>query len=324
MEAFSHSTRVDVNVGLPWLEVCSTIDVRLVTQQSVPLEERFGINESAVRQNTETSELTWNDDISVNLEGRFGGNSSTSLHTSESDGTPTLSNERQGNSQHQYPPDLLPHQPLAFAKSGLLRPILDKFTFQSRQLFHRPPIHNSARELIHFMKQGLVVGQNEPAVDDTELHIDLLNFNLDSYQFKTTIDVIRNVLLEVPKPYRRREYIDHDNVTASDETLSHVASNAAQQMEDTLRDASRHQGKKGRQMLRAAAMGLMQEIEDKIALNGDEVFRRVSYRLSKLQSCIRSHDEIDDVQIDFTGFHGQHDYSTDGSVVSQFSLEDLR
>ena len=58
-------------------------------------------------------------------------------------------------------------------------PILDKFTFQSRQLFHRPPIHYSTDELIRFVKRGLVVGQDEAAVDDIELQIDLLNFNLD-------------------------------------------------------------------------------------------------------------------------------------------------
>jgi hypothetical protein len=105
-----------------------------------------------------------------------------------------------------------------------------------------------------------------------------LNFNLDSYQFKTTIDVIRNVLLEVPKPYKRREYIDQDNGTTSHETLSRVTSVATIQMEDALRDATKHQGKKGRQMLRAAPMGLLQETEDKILLNGDEVFRQISYR----------------------------------------------
>lgn len=309
MEAFSHNTRVDVNVGLPWLEVRSPYMKSLVSQQSIPLAERFGINESVIPQKAENNELTWNDDTFVTPDERLGND--------------IIPYSDASDDKSIYPSGLRPHEPLAFVKSGLLRPILDKFTFQSRQLFHRPPVHNSKRELYHFLKQGLVVGQNEAAVDDTELHIDLLNFNLDSYQFKTTIDVIRNVLLEVPKPYRRREYIDQDNVTSHD-TLNRVTSVAAIHMEETLQGANKYQGKKGRQMLRATAMELMQETEDKILLNGDEVFRRVSYRLSKLQSCIRSHDEIDDVQIDFTGFHGQHDYSTIGSVVSQFSLEDLR
>lgn len=127
----------------------------------------------------------------------------------------------------------------------------------------------------------------------------------------------------MPKPHRRPGYIDQDDVTATN-TSSSVTSVAATEMAEILRDESKQQGKKGRQMLRTAAMGLLQETEDKIAIRGDEIFRRVSYTLCKLQSCIRSQDEIDDVQIDFTGFNGQHEYSTDGSVVSQFSLEDLR
>jgi len=82
--------------------------------------------------------------------------------------------------QNIYPPHLHHHEPLPFSKSGLLRPILNKFTFQSTQIFHRPPHHNSTQELIDFINQGLVVGQDDAAVDNIELLIDLLNFNLDS------------------------------------------------------------------------------------------------------------------------------------------------
>lgn len=46
--------------------------------------------------------------------------------------------------------------------------------------------------------------------------------------------------------------------------------------------------------------------------------------MSKLQWLIQNEDEIDDVAIAFVGFYGQHDYSLDGSVVSQISLEDVR
>ena len=95
-------------------------------------------------------------------------------------------------------------------------------------------------------------------------------------------------------------------------------------MEEVLRNDDKHRGKKGRQMLRSAAMNLLRDLEDRIALDGNEVFRRVSYTLSKLTWCIQSQDEIDDVQIAFTGFNGQHDYSRGGSIVSQFSLEDVR
>ena len=83
------------------------------------------------------------------------------------------------NNRFVYLSHLRPHKPLAFSKSGILRPILDKFTFQSAQIFHRPPIHYSTQELMHFIKQGLAVGQDEAAVDEVELYIDLLDFKLD-------------------------------------------------------------------------------------------------------------------------------------------------
>mmetsp|Transcript_24870 Transcript_24870/g.44935 ORF Transcript_24870/g.44935 Transcript_24870/m.44935 type:complete len:467 (-) Transcript_24870:598-1998(-) len=96
-------------------------------------------------------------------------------------------------------------------------------------------------------------------------------------------------------------------------------------MEEVLRNHDKHRGKKGRQILRSAAMNLLQDLEDRIALDGNEVFRRISYTLSKLTWSIQSQGEqLDDVQIAFIGFNGQHDYSRDGSIVSQFSLEDLR
>ena len=97
--------------------------------------------------------------------------------------------------RHIYPPHLRAHEPLSFLKSGLLRPILDKFTFQSSQIFHRPPNHYSAQELIHLMTQGLVVCQDEPAVDDIELFIDLLNFNLDRYEDECRAVFVTSFLL---------------------------------------------------------------------------------------------------------------------------------
>lgn len=175
MEAYSHSTHVDVNVGLPWLEVCSVGNNRQA-KLLVPLEERFGINESGTFQTTEYSDATSNSMFSVNLDET---NSNPLENPLEIDQKTTTSDEQYGNAHHRYPSYLRSHEPMAFEKSGLLRPVLDKFTFQSTQVFHRPPIHYSTQELVRFMKQGLVVGQNEMAVDDTELHIDLLNFNLD-------------------------------------------------------------------------------------------------------------------------------------------------
>mmetsp|Transcript_23361 Transcript_23361/g.49999 ORF Transcript_23361/g.49999 Transcript_23361/m.49999 type:complete len:691 (-) Transcript_23361:2-2074(-) len=301
MEAYSLNAHVDPNMGLPWLNVCS--HYRPVSDQAIALEERFGIYDSTdngLRSNENRDAVSPDN---------------SKIFTQKHDGS---------TSSQKYPSYLRHHEPLAFAKSGLLRPILGQFTFQSRQLFHRPPIHYSTEELICFVKQGLVVRQDEAVVDDIELQIDLLNFNLDSYQFKTTIDVIRNVLLEPPKPHQRHQSSDQDETDSRPKASERISSVAATEMEEALRNHNKQRGKKGRQMLRSAAMNLLRDLEDKIALNGNVVFRRVSYTLSKLTWCIQSQGELDDVQIAFTSFNGQHDYSRDGSIVSQFSLEDLR
>ena len=99
---------------------------------------------------------------------------------------------------------------------------------------------------------------------------------------------------------------------------------AVTELEQILSRNVKFRDKKGRQMLHTAALSLLRELEDRIALEGSEVFRRIRYSLGKLQWSMQSQDAIDDVQIAFTGFNGQHDYSRDGSTVSQFSLEDLR
>jgi len=128
--------------------------------------------------------------------------------------------------------------------------------------------------------------------------------------------------LEVPKPYQRHLSLAQDDTSTK---FSGVGSSvAATEMEQILSRNVKYRDKKGRQMLHTAALSLLRELEDRIALEGSEVFRRIRYSLGKLQWSMQSQDAIDDVQIAFTGFNGQHDYSRDGSTVSQFSLEDLR
>jgi hypothetical protein len=128
--------------------------------------------------------------------------------------------------------------------------------------------------------------------------------------------------LEVPKPYQRHLSLAQDDTSTK---FSGVGSSvAATELEQILSRNVKFRDKKGRQMLHTAALSLLRELEDRIALEGSEVFRRIRYSLGKLQWSMQSQDAIDDVQIAFTGFNGQHDYSRDGSTVSQFSLEDLR
>lgn len=91
-----------MNVGLPWLKVCLPGHTPS-HDQAVPLEERFGINDGAgISHNAKKSE-----------------------------------NERVNSKPPNrpiYPSHLRHHEPLSFLKTGLLCPILDKFTFTVSQL----------------------------------------------------------------------------------------------------------------------------------------------------------------------------------------------
>eukprot|EP00804_Cyclotella_cryptica_P024791 CCRYP_001753-RD/>CCRYP_001753-RD protein AED:0.03 eAED:0.03 QI:226/1/1/1/1/1/7/24/2613 len=292
MQAYSLNTRVDVTAGLPWLEVCDP-GVHFAGANADNLEERFGIAGKRNFQSDEREQMRGDSDIPLQDEQR-----------------------------QSYPPHLRHHEPLAFLKTGLLCEILDQFTFKSRQLFHRPPIHYSTEELIGFIEQGLVSKQDDAVVDEVELKIDSLHFKLDSYQFKTTIDIIRNVLLEPPKPRRHRNV---DGEESDPQTPSNrVSSVAAMEMEEVLASDSNYRGKQGREKLRSAAMNLLRDLEDRHALSGASITRRISYRLKKLKWCIQSPDSVDNIEITFTGFFGLHDYSADGCVSSQFGLEDVR
>ena len=95
-------------------------------------------------------------------------------------------------------------------------------------------------------------------------------------------------------------------------------------MEEALASDHALRGKHGREKLRNAAITLLRDLEDRHVIAGNVVTRRISYTLKKLKWCINSPESIDDVQIAFIGFFGRHDYSSDGSVSTQFSLEDVR
>jgi hypothetical protein len=226
----------------------------------------------------------------------------------------------------KYPLGLRHHEPFAFVVEENVRPILNKFTCTSRQLFHRPPVHYSNEELNSFIEQGLVIKQRGSVADDIDFEIDLLQFDLDSYQFKTTIDVIRNVLLEPPKPHRRSMTFAQDDGESTETRTKRISSLAVLEMERVLWEtgSTKSSGKRKRAALRSSAINLVRDLEDGIELYGDHVIRRISYKLSKLVWFVRSQQLIDDVQIAFTGFHGEHCYMAGGSVNSQIDLEDVR
>ena len=152
MQAYSLNTRVDVTAGLPWLEVCNPMsESTLHVDGGNCLEELFGIAESD----------PYEDSKNCSAESQNKGKTNNDTH------------------RYIYPPHLRHHEPLAFVRKGNAAPILDKFTFKSRQLFHRPPIHYSDEELLSFIKQGLVSKQDDDIVDEVDLNIDLLHFTLD-------------------------------------------------------------------------------------------------------------------------------------------------
>ena len=145
MEAYSTSVDVDI-VGLPWLQ----------TQQDSADDETpsvSGLEEHFVIGSRETDTTNRED----NLHKR------TAI----------------------FPNHLKHHEPLPFLQSGVLSKILEKFTCQSQQLFHREPVHYSKDDLSRFIQLGLVVeDRGTDIVDGINLSIDTLSFNLNSYQYR--------------------------------------------------------------------------------------------------------------------------------------------
>ncbi len=305
MEAYSLNSHIDISVGLPWLEVDIPAPVEHILPEPTRLGVLFGI--SSPRQ---AEAKSFSEQDSPNSNSLDGENMSAA-----------------DNYQWKYPPELRHHEPFAFREQKNIRPILNKFTCLSRQLFYRPPIHYSNEELKSFISQGLIIEQNGTIADSIDLEIDLLQFNLDSYQFKTTFDLIRNVLLKPPKPHRRSQNLNQlDEEGGSDIRANRISSLEVFEMESALwaARARRVSGKKERAALLSPAMKLIEDLERKIELYGDQMIRRISYKLSKLVWCVQSQGQLDDVQIAFTGFQGEHSYMDSGALKSQISLEDVR
>ncbi len=303
MEAYSLSSQIDIGVGLPWLEVDAPAPVERNLPEPTRLGVLFGISSPRQAEVKNFSER----DSSTSLDGE---------NMSAAD-----------NYEWKYPPELRHHEPFAFREQKNIRPILNKFTCLSRQLFYRPPIHYSNEELKSFISQGLVIEQSGTIADNIDLEIDLLQFNLDSYQFKTTIDLIRNVLLKPPKPHRRSQnLVQLDKEEDADTRSNRISSPEVFEMESALwaARARRASGKKERAALRSPAMKLIEDLERRVEVYGDQMIRRVSYKLSKLVWCVQSQGQIDDVQIAFTGFQGEHSYMASGALKTQISLEDVR
>ena len=166
---------------------------------------------------------------------------------------------------------------------------------------------------------------------------------LDSHQYITTFDLIRNVLLEPPKVSNKRErrlFAEAKEEPSDQEEELQEISDEAEQDEATanveaiveewntkfprLKDGVHRQRKRIRQQLRNASQKLMAPLEQQHLLSRNTSNRKIKYTLGKLKWQIRSPDYYDEVTIDFTGFRGQHEFIADGAVISNISLEDVQ
>jgi len=253
--------------------------------------------------------------------------------------------------EHIFPPDLERHETSDFIVPYPFKQIMHHCTFKTRQEFHRPPFDLTQEELAETIKRKMVESlssidndqiESSRAIDQIEIIVDELSFRLDSYQFAVTLDVIRNVLLEPPKAPRERYYrsamededtmlkgdsIDSKKSVSCEQNSGDLSSSAMYaSMEKALRQCG-EQGqntKKMRENLRLEAKEILDYLDNYYGNSVEPSTRRVEYTLSKAKWRMITPGVVDDVEIDFTGFRGLHDFTADGSVNSRLNLEDMR
>jgi hypothetical protein len=248
-----------------------------------------------------------------------------------------------------FPEYLKHHEPRRFGPPRLLRKILEKSTFWSRQRYHRPPNDFSKNEIEQLITSGSILPLLDPLaevkspqmlkmngtdLDFLELHIDELSFLLDAYQFRTTLDLIRNVILEPMEPPRNR---GQDFASSTQDVLptdiepkksDKHESNRKKHMNEVLcqwqeEGAKQQKIKKTRDHLRHAAKELQLELEEEHLQVGETIIRHVEYSLGKAKWKVKSPEFVDEVEINMSDFYGTHDFEADGSVNTRLGLEDL-
>lgn len=298
MEIYSMCTDIDVSAGLQWLELGQ---IRKISKP-----------------------------ILVRTEGTLLDNES------ETD----LVVDQQKKVSKLFPQHFEKYEPRDFIVPQLFEKIMNPCTFKTREECHRPPIDLTKEELADSLRKGpplFLNGDHDLAFDGALDHIDILidelSFCLNSYQFSTTLDLIRNVLLEPPKPPRQRYYnsLQSSETTKKKDVLrpkpnEHAASaldRATREWHD--KNSRQVKGKRGRKFLSRCARDLLLELEAHHMEIKDPIIRRIEYTLSKAKWNMSCQDiGKDDVEVNLTGFKGQHDFPTDGSVLSEISLEDFR
>jgi hypothetical protein len=325
MELYSLSNMVDLDAGLQWLGT-----ERMNNENN----REYNDNDDDVSDRTQQLQRFLLNNIDTRTETKALQNISSDVRDE------WISNRN----KKLFPPDLQKHETKMFTLPSLCQKIMDPCTFTTLQTFHRPPIDLTKEELAETIEEGLILSltttgindvKSSRAIDHIELFIDELSFLLDSHQFSTTFDVIRNVLLEPLKPNRERYYKANqeneqdgkEQQVNSNSTRKNDGENseAFEKMEEAIRQWD-HQAyqktKKGREYLRSIANDLLKEVEEKQG-GAEPSIRRIEYTLCKAKWKIASPDAINDSEISFTGFKGVHDFTADGSVNSQVTLEDI-
>ena len=248
--------------------------------------------------------------------------------------------------------ELSVYEPRTFQVPAIFTKIMEHSTFKTLQICYNPPVEFTKEELEDMIESNrieplLVHNGNDDQEQGTfeyiDIAIDKLSFMLDSYQFTTTLDVIRNVLLEPPKQPRPRFYrslinpIEGEESQAPDASIFPTsatgsrlkASSAA--VDEILKklcannnkSMPHHLSKKDRDLLQVKAHALLEDLDDTQKMSKTLSLRRIKWSLSKVKWRVDSSGYDDRVTIDFTGLTGYHDFPSSGGIHSQLSLEDL-
>ena len=207
--------------------------------------------------------------------------------------------------------------------------IMDRCAFKTRQECYNPPFDLTREELCEAVNCDNTAIKSSMAMVIIEIVVDELSFLLSSHQFTTTLDLIRNVLLEPPKAPRQRYYRSSlPDKNKTNETKPNNEPNFERSSRSTtnLKEAiSRYTNvRKGeREHLKSLAHESLEALEEKQGKSIQPSNRCIKYSLSKAKWKIYSPTFVDDVVINFTGLEGIHDYPADGSMCTNISLEDF-
>ena len=117
--------------------------------------------------------------------------------------------EKHAAKSAQSSASLEPYSPRYFMCEATMRKIMKQFSLRTRQMLFRQPLDLSPDEIRHVFSKDLIVkvggsfGSKYSVMDRVEAQLDQLSFELDSYQFNTTLDLIRHVIL-APPPMPRK------------------------------------------------------------------------------------------------------------------------